>query len=269
MRPPYVSDRHGLDDDEGVALNVDFDTGVVEVTVRGTWRRQLHRQTTAAIRKCLSEHPTALIVDLLAMNDPYAASVATWITTCRIAESMNPPVPVLGCVQPETALTARMRRLGTVRRLPLYADLVAARGAASQGISLTDRVRRHLMPEVMAAALARNLVTDACAAWGMRGLLHPGRLVMSELAAHAVMHARTPFTVAVTRRSTGLHLSVKDGTRTAPRLVVEEPAPGDSLWASPRRGLRVVHGAAWTWGWLPVRDGKVVWAILRPSNDPW
>lgn len=262
MRPPYVS---GLSsgDGEGVALAVDFDTGIVEVAVRGTWGRQLHRETTAAIRKCLSEHPTALIVDLLAMSDERAVSVATWITACRIAESINPPVRIIGCVPPETALAARLRRLGMVRHLPLHDTVAAARGAAARGLSLTDRVRLHLTPEVMAPALARNLVTDACAAWDLNGLLHPGRLVMSELAANAVMHARTPFTVAASRRGGGLHLSVKDGSRAAPRVVDDEPAARDSVWALPRRGLHIVHGAAHTWGWLPVADGKIVWAILR------
>jgi len=256
MPPP---DAHGA----GVTLDVDFDTGMVEVTVRGAWCRQLHGEAAAAIRKCLSEHPTALVIDLLAMRDEQTASMPTWITACRIAESMNPPVRVLACVPPRTALAARMHRLGTVRYLPLFDSLAEARSTAARGLAVSDRLRLQLMPEVLAAALARNLVTDACAAWDLTDVLHPGRLVMSELAANAVMHARTPFTVAVTRRSAGLHLCVKDGSRVAPRLVDDEPGPADSVWAQPRRGLHIVHAATYAWGWLPVADGKIVWAILQ------
>jgi len=256
-----------MEDGSGVALGVDFTTGIVEVTVQGTWQRRLHRETTAAIRKSLSEHPAALVINLLGVSDRHALSVPTWITACRVAESMSPPVRVVCCLPPDSPLTGRMRRLGAVRYLPVYDNLTEARAAASQGLILTDRVRLHLMPEVLAAALARNLVTDACAAWSLQTLLHPARLVMSELAANAIMHARTPFTVAVTRKNAALHVSVKDSSRAAPRLVDQQPAACDSVWALPRRGLRVVHSAAWTWGWLPVTDGKVVWAILRPATD--
>ena len=81
-------------------------------------------------------------------------------------------------------------------------------------------------------------------------------LVVSELAANAVLHAGTPFVVAV---SVGppLRVEVVDGSP-------EPPVRQDSAVDAPSgRGLRLVEACSETWGYEVLPDGKVVWAELR------
>jgi hypothetical protein len=121
----------------------------------------------------------------------------------------------------------------------------------------------HLPPEPESAALARNLLGDACCLWDRPHLLHTGRLIMSELVTNAVEHVGAEFTVVVARHGAGLRLAVAD---TEPRLphVLEltPPRPGCPL-DDRGRGLRMVQAIAADWGAAATPAGKVVWATIR------
>jgi anti-sigma regulatory factor (Ser/Thr protein kinase) len=79
-------------------------------------------------------------------------------------------------------------------------------------------------------------------------------LLVSELAANAVVHARTPFEVSVSLGPAGVHVEVADGNpvEPAPRLLTEP-------WDEAGRGLFLVARLAFAWGSKPTADGKVVW----------
>ena len=137
-------------------------------------------------------------------------------------------------------------------------------GRRPGGRTVTDHCRRlWLAPEADSPSLSRALVADACHAWGLPGLLHPARLVMSELALNAVEHAGTDFVVTVNRCRSGLHLSVADGDRRLPRWRPPRPARAGAPLDERGRGIRTVDATAWVWGVLPTATGKVVWAVLR------
>ena len=79
-------------------------------------------------------------------------------------------------------------------------------------------------------------------------------LVVAELLANVVEHARTPFRVVAELRVRMLYLAVED------EAVGRAPAgPG---CASPGylSGLRVVNAVALRWGWHQHQTGKTVWA---------
>src|SRR3954463_12124776 len=73
--PPHVS-HDGRRAEAAVSVASDVDTGVVEITVRGRWTRQLGIEVYAALRDCLAEHPSAVIVDLRELNDLDAVSAS-------------------------------------------------------------------------------------------------------------------------------------------------------------------------------------------------
>lgn len=82
-------------------------------------------------------------------------------------------------------------------------------------------------------------------------------LVVSELAANAVVHAATPFTVTLERSPRGLRLAVKDGSQGI--------FLGSALmpWTQSRgRGLRIVAALSSSWGVTTQADGKSVWAVF-------
>ncbi|GAA2872976.1 ATP-binding protein [Actinoplanes cyaneus] len=261
VSPPFLHD----DTEPGVSIRVDVaaDAAVSLLTVRGPWDDRLRRSTSVTLRRCLSERPDALIVDLSRLFDPRSDSVPTWTTARTVAAELRPPVPLALCVPPDLPLADRMQGLDAGRFLPVYAKVRQARVAVSGRIPGAQRLVTTLLPDPDAPSAARNLVSDACLAWGLARLLHPSRLVMSELVTNAVEHAGTAVRVVVTRRGAGLHLSVADGSPVMPRLLSPaRPRPGLPL-DERGRGLRTVQEVAELWGATPAGTGKVVWATVR------
>lgn len=146
---------------------------------------------------------------------------------------------------------------------------ITAEQAAEAVVALTAGhrwIRRPLVlrlpPEPESPALARNLVGTACRAWDLPHLLHPARLVMSELVTNAVEHAGSEITIVVSYRDGGLHLAVCDAEPRLPRLLdLPRPRPGEPL-DERGRGLRTVRATATTWAATPTPTGKTVWATL-------
>jgi hypothetical protein len=79
-----------------------------------------------------------------------------------------------------------------------------------------------------------------------------------ELAANAVLHASSAFTVSVSRSPIGVRIAVRHAA----------PLPasnGDSLPAVQGHGLAIVAKVADRWAAEPLPDGKIVWAELPRS----
>ncbi|MBG0567283.1 ATP-binding protein [Actinoplanes aureus] len=265
MRSPYLFDRFEDGEDEGVSVTLDIESSTVTLAVHGLWGRTRQRDVYVAIRKCLSEHPNSLVIDLESLRDPHAASVSTWLMARRLSANLNPPVRVLICVPQGTALAARLDRMGAPRFLPTFPSAAQAHAAASEPSPPADRIRLRLTPAADAAARARAAVTDACTAWHLPELADRARLVVSELVVNAVDHAGTPITVVIARRGTAIQVMVRDSGPALPhRFGVSEAPPGQIPVSG--LGLVAVHAAATAWGAMPTHDGKAVWATIRPRT---
>jgi len=81
------------------------------------------------------------------------------------------------------------------------------------------------------------------------------RLVVSELATNAVVHAATEFTLTVERLDGVLTVTVRDGSPARPRRY-----PGLSQTRTRGRGLQMVGALSSSWGITDEIDGKSVWA---------
>lgn len=117
-------------------------------------------------------------------------------------------------------------------------------------------------PVPAAAAAARRLVVTSLAGCEPT-VVADAELVTSELATNAILHAGTPFTVAVSSRSDGaVRVAVSDGSRGLP--VVRPPTAA----AAGGRGLQIVDSLCRRWGVLPAgvpggpAVGKTVWCEL-------
>ncbi|MGV9424824.1 ATP-binding protein [Streptomyces sp. NPDC003656] len=109
------------------------------------------------------------------------------------------------------------------------------------------------------AATARRLVRLALTAWRLDDLADDGALIVSELVANAVRHARRLSIRVVVERVAPrtVRVAVADFSHTLPVPCT----PKDDAEAG--RGLALVAMLAVNWGTDERRWGKVVWAELE------
>lgn len=132
-------------------------------------------------------------------------------------------------------------------------DRTAADGVASVG----RRVERSFLPTVEAVTDARHFARQTLHRWHVP-TPDEGQLVVAELAANALRHSGSGFSVCLSRRTHAVRVEVTDLGSTTPDLI-ETLAAAEADW-----GLRIVDHLATGWGceFAPGR-GKVVWAELQ------
>jgi anti-sigma regulatory factor (Ser/Thr protein kinase) len=135
----------------------------------------------------------------------------------------------------------------------------AGHGPGPQQPSPEDVVRTLGLPaDATAPGRARALLRAAADDWDLDGELYQdAAMVVTELVANAVDHARTPSTLTLCREGRDLRLSVRDARPGSP----PRPRPIDPR-AARGRGLQMVDALAAAWGVTPHADGKTVWARL-------
>lgn len=130
-----------------------------------------------------------------------------------------------------------------------------------------DEVREHALLEVHtigfreftpardSAREVRQFVKETLQRVGLdRDTLFECQLVADELAANAVLHAGSIFSVAIEISPEVVRLAVRDESNERP----------EEQCAAPReeggRGLVIVSGTASGWGSVPLGRGKEIWA---------
>ena len=123
--------------------------------------------------------------------------------------------------------------------------------------------RELLLPaDATAPGVARAFLRCATEEWGVDDdLAQDAAMVITELVANAVDHARTESTLSIGVAHEGLSVSVRD-TRPGPVL---RPAPIDPT-AARGRGLQMVDALTTAWGVTLHAGGKTVWAVLGPER---
>jgi anti-sigma regulatory factor (Ser/Thr protein kinase) len=107
------------------------------------------------------------------------------------------------------------------------------------------------------ASAARSFVAGHLVQHGLAHLVEPVRLVASELATNAVLHAHTAFTVTLEANRTQVRLTVRDDSRSLPA----RRAP--QVMDASGRGLEIVAVVSSEWGVDADSSGsKAVWAAF-------
>ena len=88
-------------------------------------------------------------------------------------------------------------------------------------------------------------------------------LLVTELATNALLHARSAFTVEVSRDDGRLRICVVDGSPVAPRV------RSHGADATTGRGLQLVQALSAAWGVQPLATGKTVWVELLTDGGRW
>jgi anti-sigma regulatory factor (Ser/Thr protein kinase) len=121
-----------------------------------------------------------------------------------------------------------------------------------------ETVSADFSRDPQAPARARRFVADLLHRLDHPALVEDAKLLVSELATNAVVHAQSSSTVAVQPRATGVRLSVRDASLSKPTLRDHDARAGSG------RGLQLIDVLASKWGIELADGGKTVWAELRP-----
>jgi anti-sigma regulatory factor (Ser/Thr protein kinase) len=112
-------------------------------------------------------------------------------------------------------------------------------------------------PVPAAPARIRRTLRTTFAQWGLSlDTTENALLVVEEMVANAVDHARTPFRLTVDHTGAALHVTVWDGD---PGTLHLRPF---STRAARGRGLQMIDALTSRWGWDRTAGGKTVWAVL-------
>lgn len=115
--------------------------------------------------------------------------------------------------------------------------------------------------DVRSVGLARAFVCRQLLAHDLSHLVDGVRLVISELATNAVLHARSPFTVTLSRTGELVLLVVRDGSAMGPMLEARD------LMDQGGRGLVLVESLSYQWGARTDDGSKSVWASFRADGN--
>ncbi len=215
----------------------------------------------AALLKCISECPSAIVVDV---SDCLAGAPAALTVFPAVAshQTAHPTVAVLLC-----GVTAEFVRSGGAAALgpvSTYASLLQALDAAEAARGRRQQAHVRLKHAPDSPRLAREVLHSACDTWGLGAFRTSALLIVTELVTNAVRHVDSAGAIDVEAvlRDDFLHLRVHDGSPDPPAPVA--PLDGLDLRVG-GRGLQIVANYSSAWGYVvnPSRTGKVVWATLR------
>jgi anti-sigma regulatory factor (Ser/Thr protein kinase) len=123
-----------------------------------------------------------------------------------------------------------------------------------------------LRAESQSAGAARAWIRERLTAMGRPDLVDSAQLATSELVTNAILHARTPLTVAVSNDTGEILIEVADAS-TGRLSQVDTSASSDGELTTVGNGLHIIGALARRWG---VRergaDGKTVWFVPASSG---
>lgn len=149
--------------------------------------------------------------------------------------------------------------LGAVEQVCRLHTEVAVPGHRPPGLANVsadgNEAVRNFTPARDSARAARQFVTVQLDSRPGDTAAMDAEIVIAELASNAVLHARTPFSVAVSCWPDRVRIAVRDA-------VPVEDTGRDKLVPRLGHGLDLVTKVASRWAIEPLADGKVVWAEL-------
>jgi anti-sigma regulatory factor (Ser/Thr protein kinase) len=126
-----------------------------------------------------------------------------------------------------------------------------------------DVFSRVFVPVPAVVREVRSFVRSIFRDWGEEACTPEAEIIVAELASNAVIHARSPFRVSISRTKSEIKLAVSDASTVPPRkpdgnVAVTATHPGG-------RGISMVASLSLTWDTDREAEGKTIWATMTWS----
>jgi anti-anti-sigma regulatory factor/anti-sigma regulatory factor (Ser/Thr protein kinase) len=209
-----------------------------------------------ALLKACADQPELILVDVAQLRVEEDLALTALPMLARQAAADGIAMIIIG---PPAALRRQLEAMAIARWVPVTESHATALALHARTPG-PPRADLPLPPHPSATTDARRLVDEACRRWRIAHLTDSASLIVTELVANGIQHARTPMRLALSLRERHLHVSVRDGSSRMPRPTVAD----DDLESG--RGLLIVEGLAAAWGCVAVAGGKLVWVTLRRNR---
>ena len=242
-----------------LAIAARTDQSVVVLVADGVLDAASSAALRDSIMKATLDEPTAVIVNVTALQVPEEAGWAAFISA-RWQVDTRPDVPiVLVCANRGTRET--ITRAGVARFMPVYPS---EKGAMKAIDRLAHRSVRHAHTQLPANLTSlresRKLVREWLTTWSKPGLIPVALVVVNVFVENVLEHTGSDPLVRIENDGPTATIAVSDGS-SAPAVRVASPPKGIDV-----SGLAIVDALSRAWG-TPTSSGKTVWAIIGPENQ--
>jgi hypothetical protein len=208
-----------------------------------------------AIQLALADGPRGVVCDLTAVIPGAEAGPVEVLATAGRHVRDWPGMPVImACPDPHVRSALAAHPLG--RNLIVTGSMLPALSFVLSTPTLAVQCLR-LAPHLTAPRASRDFVTRTLLDWRLGRVIPSASLVVGELVASSIIHARSDIDLAVAWNLGALRLVVRDH---GPDMAHQRHSHLDLG----RRPLPVVAGLSRAFGVLPTTDGgKAAWAVLN------
>ncbi len=214
-----------------------------------------------ALVKAATEQPAAVLVDVDGLDVP-APSAWTVLTRAHWLVSAWPGVPIC-VVATDPDVNATLKAIGISRYVPTFGTRMAAAAAIADSTVLHHywpRVVKDLPRHPASIGIAREFIRQSLVEWSHPEYIERVEAIATELIRNVSAHTTSAPQLWLELKKTGLTVAVAD--HSPQPAVLRKPTGG----AYARSGLGVVSRLSRVWGSHPSREGKVVWAVIGPTE---
>ncbi|HEY0224947.1 MAG TPA: STAS domain-containing protein [Mycobacterium sp.] len=256
--PPTVS---ALAESPGsLAVATRTDQSVAILTVGGVLDTSNSSALRDSIRKAALEGPSAVIVDIGALQVPTESALSAFISAYLQlgTDSTAPIVLVSGDRDTRDALT----RTEVTRFLPVYSTEKGATKALSKLTRRTvHRDDAQLPANLSSLRESRRLVRQWLTDWSRPAFIPVALVVVNVFVENVLEHTGSVPAMRIETDGATATIAVSDES-TAPAKQLPSPAQGIDV-----SGLAIVDALSRAWGSTPTSSGKTVWAVIGPENQ--
>jgi len=243
-----------------LAVETRTDQSVATLTVGGVLDAANSAALRDSIRKAALDQPSAVIVDITALQVPAESALSAFIGAYLqlSAQATAPIVLVCGDRGTRDALT----RAEVTRFMPVYST---ERGATKALARLTRRTLQRadaqLPANLTSLRESRRLVREWLTEWSRPAFIPVALVVVNVFVENVLEHTGSVPAMRIETDGATATIAVSDeSTAAAHRL----PSPPQGIDVS---GLAIVDALSRARGSTPTSSGKTVWAVIGPENQ--
>ncbi len=243
-----------------LAVATQTDQSVTVLTVDGV----LDNTNSAALRdtiaKATLDGPSAVIVNITALNVPAESAWSTFIGAYWQLHT-EPDVPVV-LVCAHRATREAVTRNGVAHFMPVFSTEKAARNALGRLSRRTVRRAEARLPaDLTSLRESRRLVREWLTAWSRSPFIPVALVVVNVFVENVLEHTASVPIMRIETDGATATIAVSDDSN-APARRLPPPAKGIDV-----SGLAIVEALSRAWGSTPTSSGKTVWAVIGPENQ--